>query len=139
MRYSGQNYGTSVALSLTDWAFGPENLLETIDRFESEHRRLYGYDIPGEIVELVLFTMTAVGVNEDPGLAPLPPGGSAAPIDERPVYFSEAGWVPTQDLPPRAVAAGRRIRSVRPSSRRPCPPPSCTPASGWTSTTTATC
>ena len=111
MRYSGQNYGTSVVLSLTDWAFGPENLAETIDRFEAEHRRLYGYDIPGEIVELVLITMTAVGVNENPALAPLPPGGSAAPIDERPVYFSEAGWVPTsvhrrEQLPPGAEFVG---------------------------------
>ncbi|MCY3805167.1 MAG: hydantoinase/oxoprolinase family protein [bacterium] len=114
MRYSGQNYGTSVVLSLSDWAFGPENLAETIDRFESEHRRLYGYDIPGEIVELVLFTMTAVGVNENPGLAPLPPGGSAAPIDERPVYFSEAGWVPTriyrrEQLPPGAELVGPAV------------------------------
>jgi len=114
MRYSGQNYGTSVLLSLTDWAFGPENLAETIDRFESEHRRLYGYDIPGEIVELVLFTMTAVGVNENPGLAPLSPDGSAAPIDERPVYFSEAGWVPTkiycrEQLPPDAELVGPAV------------------------------
>jgi len=114
MRYSGQNYGTSVVLSLTDWAFGPENLVETIDRFESEHRRLYGYDIPGEIVELVLFTMTAVGVNDDPGLAPLPPGGSASPIDERPVYFREAGWAPTriyrrEQLPPGAELVGPAV------------------------------
>ncbi len=114
MRYSGQNYGTSVVLSLTDWTFGPENLAETIERFESEHRRLYGYDIPGEIVELVLFTMTAVGVNEDPGLAPLPPGGSAAPVDERPVYFSEGGWVPTriyrrEQLPPGAELVGPAV------------------------------
>ena len=114
MRYSGQNYGTSVVLSLSDWAFGPEDLAETIDRFESEHRRLYGYDIPGEIVELVLFTMTAVGVNENPGLAPLPPGGSAAPIDERPVYVSEAGWVPTriyrrEQLPPGTELVGPAV------------------------------
>ena len=114
MRYSGQNYGTSVVLSLTDWAFGPQNLAETIDRFESEHRRLYGYDIPGEIVELVLITMTAVGVNESPGLAPLPPGGVASPIDERPVYFSEAGWVPTaifrrEQLPPGAELVGPAV------------------------------
>ncbi len=106
MRYSGQNYGTSVDLSLTDWTFGPENLAETIDRFESEHRRLYGYDIPGEIVELVLITMTAVGVNENPGLAPLPTGGTAAPITERPVYFSEAGWVPTKIYRREQLPAG---------------------------------
>ncbi len=114
MRYSGQNYGTSVVLSLTDWAFGPENLTETVDRFEAEHRRLYGYDIPGEIVELVLFNMTAIGVNESPGLAPLPPGPPASPIAERPVYFSEAGWVPTkiyrrEQLPPGAELAGPAV------------------------------
>ena len=114
MRYSGQNYGTSVVLSLTDWAFGPENLAETIDRFEAEHRRLYGYDIPGEIVELVLITMTAVGVNENPGLAPLPTGGSASPIDERSVYFGDAGWVQTriyrrEQLPPGAELVGPAV------------------------------
>ena len=114
MRYSGQNYGTSVVLSLTDWAFGPDDLAETIDRFEAEHRRLYGYDIPGEIVELVLITMTAVGVNQSPGLASLPPGPPAAPIAERPVYFSGAGWVPTQiyrreQLPPGAELVGPAV------------------------------
>ncbi len=114
MRYSGQNYGTSVVMSLTDWAFGPDNLAETIDRFEAEHRRLYGYDIPDEIVELVLITMTAVGVNQSPHLAPLPPGPPAAPIDERPVYFSGAGWVPTkiyrrEQLPPGAELVGPAV------------------------------
>ena len=114
MRYSGQNYGTSVVLSLTDWSFGPENLAETIDRFETEHRRLYGYDIPGEIVELVLITMTAVGVNESPGLAPLQSGGAAAPIDERAVYFSDSGWVDTsvyrrELLPPGARFTGPAV------------------------------
>ena len=114
MRYSGQNYGTSVVLSLTDWAFGPDDLAETIDRFETEHRRLYGYDIPGEIVELVLINMTALGVNESPGLAPLPAGAPAAPIDERPVYFNPAGWVPTliysrEELPPGAELVGPAV------------------------------
>ena len=114
MRYSGQNYGTSVVLSLTDWAFGPDDLAETIDRFETEHRRLYGYDIPDEIVELVLINMTALGVNESPGLAPLPAGAPAAPIDERPVYFNPAGWVPTliysrEELPPGAELVGPAV------------------------------
>ena len=114
MRYSGQNYGTSVVLSLTDWAFGPDDLAETIDRFETEHRRLYGYDIPGEIVELVLINMTALGVNESPGLATLRAGAPAVPIDERPVYFNPAGWVPTriyrrEDLPPGAELVGPAV------------------------------
>ena len=114
MRYSGQNYGTSVVLSLTDWAFGPDDLAETIDRFETEHRRLYGYDIPGEIVELVLINMTALGVNESPGLATLRAGAPAVPIDERPVYFNPAGWVPTriyrrEDLPPGAELVGPTV------------------------------
>lgn len=114
MRYYGQNYGTTIALVLTDWQFGQTEMEETIARFEAEHRRLYGYDIPDEIVEFVHFNMTALGVTEKPGLAKLPPGGPPAAESEREVLFRGDGWVPTaiydrESLSPGAVIQGPAV------------------------------
>jgi N-methylhydantoinase A len=114
LRYYGQNYGTTVPLSLTDWTFTENDLGETIARFEAEHRRLYGYDIPGEIVELVLLSMTALGVTEKPALAPLPRTGTAEPATDRAVYFRGDGWIDSRiyrrdALPPGASLAGPAV------------------------------
>jgi N-methylhydantoinase A len=114
MRYFGQNYGSTIALSLTDWRFGENEMKETIERFEAEHRRLYGYDIPDEIVEFVHFNMTALGLTEKPGLATLPAGGVTAPAGRRDVFFRDEGWVPTtiyhrDTLPPGATLEGPAV------------------------------
>jgi N-methylhydantoinase A len=114
MRYLGQNYSVDIPLSLDDWTFGRDQLLETIDAFEAEHRRLYGYDIPDEIVELVTFKVVAVGVTEKPLLRPLAAGGTVAPKAQRDVYFREGGWTATQiydrsTLPPGGAFEGPAV------------------------------
>jgi N-methylhydantoinase A len=114
MRYLGQNHSTDIPLALVDGRMGEAELTETIARFEAEHRRLYGYDIPDEIVELVHFKMSAVGVTDKPTLRPLPPGGELAAVDERPVYFRDWGWLPTAvydraSLPPGAAFTGPAV------------------------------
>jgi N-methylhydantoinase A len=114
LRYYGQNYGTAVPLSLTGWTFTEGDLDETIARFEAEHRRLYGYDISGEIVEFVLLGMTALGVTEKPALAPLPRTGTTEPVTERAVYFRGDGWIDSRiyrrdRLPPGASLAGPAV------------------------------
>jgi N-methylhydantoinase A len=109
MRYYGQNYGTTIRLSLADWQFGPNEISETIQRFEAEHRRLYGYDIPGEIVEFVHFNMTALGVTEKPKLAKLPPASPVGPVSEREVYFGGTGWLATAIYDRSALPAGTLV------------------------------
>ena len=114
MRYLGQNHSTDIPLAVADGRVGAEQLDETIARFEAEHRRLYGYDIPGEIVELVHVKMSAVGVTDKPTLTPMDPGGTLAPDGERSVYFRDGGWLPTavyrrDSLPAAAVFTGPAV------------------------------
>ena len=65
------------------------------DNFHSEHLRMYGYNIPNEIIEFVSFTVTAVGPMRRPELPRLPRIQANALKDERPVYFRGDGWVGT--------------------------------------------
>jgi N-methylhydantoinase A len=114
MRYLGQNYSTDIPLSLDDWTFTRDQLLRTIDAFEAEHRRLYGYDIPDEIVELVTFKVIAVGVTDKPLVPELPRGGTVAAKGVRDVYFRDSGWTPTQiydrsTLPPGGALDGPAV------------------------------
>jgi N-methylhydantoinase A len=114
MRYLGQNYSTDIPLSLTDWAFTEDDLGATIERFEAEHRRLYGYDIPDEIIELVTFKVVAIGVTDKPVVPKLQPGGAVAEKGTRDVYFRGQGWLPTRvydraALPPGGELAGPAV------------------------------
>ena len=81
--------------------------------------------------------MTAVGVNQSPHLAPLPPGPPAAPIDERPVY-SVRRLGADEDLPPRATAPGAEL--VGPAVVEEAMSTTLVhPANAWTPTTSGTC
>ena len=56
MRYLGQNYShRHRRSSLAATVHGTPDIEEVYDRFHAEHRRLYGYDIPDEIIEFVNF------------------------------------------------------------------------------------
>jgi N-methylhydantoinase A len=121
MRYLGQNYGTDVPLALTSGRVGPEELDETLRRFAAEHRRLYGYDIPDEIIELVTFKTSAVGVTAKPELPRLEARGRLRRSGERAVFFRRDGWVqtPTYDrdsLSPGAMLTGPAVIEERMST-----------------------
>lgn len=109
MRYLGQNYGTDVPLALADGRVGPAELAETLQRFAAEHARLYGYDIPDEIVELVTFKTSAVGVTEKPELAKLEAREALVATGERPVFFRGDGWLPTTIYDREAMPAGTKL------------------------------
>ncbi len=93
LRYLGQNYNTEVAVPLEDGKLGPAGLSDVLERFDAEHRRRYGYDIHGEVVEFVHFNVTAVGTTEKPVLRTLPSTEAAGPKGARDVYFKESGWM----------------------------------------------
>jgi len=93
LRYLGQNYNTEVSIPLEDGKLGAAGIDDVLGRFDSEHRRRYGYDIHGAVVEFVNFNVTAVGAIEKPVLQTLPEQEVAGPKGERDVYFKEHGWV----------------------------------------------
>ena len=93
LRYLGQNYNTEVSVPLEDGKLGAAGIDDVLGRFDSEHRRRYGYDIHGAVVEFVNFNVTAVGAIEKPVLQTLPEQEVAGPKGERDVYFKEQGWV----------------------------------------------
>jgi N-methylhydantoinase A len=96
MRYLGQNYSTEIPLPVGDRELSEPELEEVYHRFSAEHQRLYGYDIPDEIIELVNLTVTALGATERPQITKLARGGTREPKGERDVYFRAAnGWLPT--------------------------------------------
>ena len=79
LRYLGQNYNTEVSVPLENGKLGAEGLDDILVRFDAEHRRRYGYDIQGAVVEFVHFNVAAVGDTDKPVLPPLPPSEPAGP------------------------------------------------------------
>ena len=95
LRYLGQNYNTEVSVPLENGKLGAEELDDILVRFDAEHRRRYGYDIQGAVVEFVHFNVAAVGDTDKPVLPPLPPSEPAGPKSTRDVYFKDEGWLKT--------------------------------------------
>jgi len=59
LRYRGQNYELTLALpGLQGESLALADLAE---RFHAEHRRVYGYDLPGRAIQLVNLRLTAFG------------------------------------------------------------------------------
>lgn len=92
LRYIGQSFELPIAL-----AGGPVDgaqLGQAAADFHLAHERAYGFNAPGEPIELVNLRLTAIGQIAKPRL-PLIERGSreadAAIVDRRSVYFAEAG------------------------------------------------
>jgi N-methylhydantoinase A len=112
MRYMGQNYGTEISVPPLAGPMMKQDVSHVIDRFHAEHARLYGYDIPDEVVEFVHFNVTALGPIEKPTLPRWrPTAGLLAPKSTRAVYFrSVRGRVPTPIYERESVPAGASIQ-----------------------------
>jgi N-methylhydantoinase A len=86
MRYFGQNYEQELPISFD--AFTPETTAALWEQFHAAHLARFGFDIPGETIEIVNFSVTAVSVSEKPIFKEiLPGGGNATPVEKRPVVF----------------------------------------------------
>jgi N-methylhydantoinase A len=115
MRYLGQNYSIDVPIALTAEGRSSSPLDELYTHFHAEHRRLYGYDIPGEVIELVNFKVAAIGPTQNPSVRELTVEGSAEPKGTRAVYFRQhGGWNETwvyerSTLPAGTTLAGPAI------------------------------
>ena len=135
---SGQNYGTDVPLALDGGRVGPAELEETLRTFAAEHQRLYGYDIPDEIVELVTFKTSAIGVDREARACrcsilgePLVATGERAGLLPRRRLAADWRSTTVTRCPPARHCKARR------SSRSACLRPSYIPASSSRSTSMA--
>ncbi len=89
MRYLGQNYELEMPIgadALKDGA--AERLWES---FHAAHKARFGFNIPGEIIEIVNFLATVVSRTAKPALRRLPAGGGTPrPRGHRPVHYPDA-------------------------------------------------
>jgi len=120
MRYRGQSYEVNVDVSAIR---SREDLDALAQRFHDAHQRRYGHKATSEVVEIVNFKVTGVGMIPKPDLSPVPMGGTALPqpIDERDAYFGAHGMHKTHvyrrsDLNPGATLIGPAIVEERTST-----------------------
>jgi 5-oxoprolinase (ATP-hydrolysing) len=91
MRYAGQNYERDIQVPSGDLT--PASFQELLDEFHREHHKFYGYNFPDEIMEVISFNVTAVGVKTPPMLKLLPAGEPAKLFARRLVYFKTSGYI----------------------------------------------
>lgn len=96
MRYLGQNYELELPLTVALDEAGAEHLWGL---FHETHQARFGFSTPGEIIEIVNYTVTAVARTPKPELDLLPPAaGEASPKARRQVwYLGGAREVPVYD------------------------------------------
>ena len=89
VRYLGQGYEFEVPVDGGE--LGPEELAAVFDRFHEAHRRLYGYAIPENPLEVVNLRLVALAKTERPKLRPASLNGATDPpgamVGQRDVFF----------------------------------------------------
>jgi N-methylhydantoinase A len=112
MRYYGQNYAVEVEAEIIDGSLNADALAACLDSYHAEHHRLYGYNLPSEVVEFINFTVTATGPTQKPELPARDGAGRANAKTERDVFFrAPGGWLQTpvyerDDLPAGTTLTG---------------------------------
>lgn len=91
LRYVGQSY--ELPISIHDEEFSSVELTRLASAFHAEHTRVYGFNAPGEPIEVVNLRLSAIGDISKPALRELQPGSDpeVAKKSEREVYFAEKG------------------------------------------------
>lgn len=88
MRYAGQSWKLRV-IPPTELATASRDEIKS--RFDAVHRQAYGYDVPGEDVEIVNVGITAIGSLPRPRLEHVVGRPNRSGRTTRDVYFREAG------------------------------------------------
>ncbi|WP_419164218.1 hydantoinase/oxoprolinase family protein [Candidatus Palauibacter sp.] len=92
LRYVGQS--SEVAVTCPGERMDARALADAVRRFHLEHERAYGHGYPEQPVELVNFTVTAIGRISRPRLQRIGSNGTSvedARTDTRRVFFPDAG------------------------------------------------
>jgi N-methylhydantoinase A len=88
MRYLGQNYELELPVALQDFEQAAAGSLW--QSFHAAHKARFGFSIPGEIVEIVNFSVTAIARTEQPELRRIQRANCAPePAGRRPVHFPD--------------------------------------------------
>jgi N-methylhydantoinase A len=107
MRYSGQNYELELPIAFD--AFTPENTALLWSQFHAAHAARFGFDIPGEIIEIVNFSATAISATPKPDFLQIAAAtGPAAALSERSVMYP-AGRQTTKVYARSLLRAGHLI------------------------------
>lgn len=89
-RYLGQNHELEVSFPADE--FTPETTEDFWRRFHEEHKARFGFNIPGEIIEIVTIKVIAIALSGKPDAKVLPEQIEAPePFERRKVFF-ERGW-----------------------------------------------
>jgi N-methylhydantoinase A len=114
IRYVGQEHTVKVPVSNGVWT--EEAKAAMIRDFHRLHEKNYTFKLEGQETEIVNMHLVALARTEKPALEPAENKGTLedALIEQRPVYYEEEGWVPTNVyrrsmLPTREVIAGPAI------------------------------
>ncbi len=88
MRYFGQNHELEVPIGFD--SFDETTIAEMWELFHAAHKARFGFNIPGETIELISIKITADAKSQKPDLATLPQAeGPAVPKEKRSVVFDE--------------------------------------------------
>jgi N-methylhydantoinase A len=86
MRYLGQNYELELPIAFD--AFSPESSAALWEQFHAAHLSRFGFEIPGEVIEIVNFSATAVSITSKPVFREIEPGiGEPRPVGKRMVVY----------------------------------------------------
>jgi N-methylhydantoinase A len=86
MRYLGQNYELELPIGAD--ALEPGRADQLWAAFHAAHKARFGFNIPGEPIEIVNYTVTAISRTAKPDLPHLAPAEGPAPLaGRRPVGF----------------------------------------------------
>ncbi|MCZ6772820.1 MAG: hydantoinase/oxoprolinase family protein [Proteobacteria bacterium] len=107
LRYLGQNYELEVPFSFD--AFSAVNAAEVWKSFHDLHEARFGFNIPGEVIEVITIKCTAVSSTEKPAFTPLETADhEPQPVTTRTVWFEEGSYE-TAIYDRLALKAGHRI------------------------------
>jgi len=101
-RYRGQSFELTI-----DHGDCAESIAQ---RFHEAHRSRYGYDVPGEIVELVNARLTGTGRLPSRDAVPLPPAGLMARREEKRRLWLDGAFIDVPVLQRGALEDGTRVQ-----------------------------
>lgn len=107
MRYVGQEHTVKVQVPNSEWT--TESFKEVVKRFHQLHEKTYTYKLEQAEAEIVSLHITAFGKVNKPTLKKLEQTGftvEEAIIEQRDVYFQDAGWVKTNVYDRTKLSAG---------------------------------
>ena len=111
MRYRGQSYEVSVPVDELRTA---DDLAELQQRFHAAHQRRYGHMAQAEAVEIVNFSVTAIGLipKPEPKTFELRSTGTPAPSSTRRAFFNATEAQGRAGVPARYIVSRRADRGA---------------------------